>query len=60
MVIWVEEFTVALCPVGFGGAARDWVVPVVVTPEETSGVAFALIAQTLKLYWVSWVKPVTA
>ena len=31
-----------------------------VTPVETLAVAFALMAQIRKLYWVSWVKPVIA
>jgi hypothetical protein len=59
-VIWLAEFAVALGAVGFGGTARPWVVAVVVTPVDTSGVALAFRAQIRKAYWVSWVKPVTA
>src|SRR5687767_7127618 len=58
-VICVAESTTAPGLVGLGGAPWLCVVALTVTPEEASGAALALIAQILKLYCVSWVRPVT-
>jgi hypothetical protein len=58
-VIWVPVLGVAMGVVGFGGATTR-VVPLTVTPVDTSGVEFPFTAQMRNEYWVAAVKPVTA